>query len=379
MEEQKNIQEEKKKRKGKRHFFNRIAMLCNHFAVIGLLVSYMAPHISPETFWIISFFGLFYPILLIINLLFVFYWAIQIKRRALYSFLIIIAGYTNLHNYVQFTFNNTPDGSKKLIRVMSYNVKVFDLYDWNTNINTRNKMFKLIKSEEPEIACFQEYYHRDSSKYANTDSLLKLTNFKYYHIEYTSNIKPKQHFGIATFSNYPIINKGEINFGYKSNNVCIYTDIVILKDTFRVYNMHLQSIAFSKDDYKYMDDLQKDVETEDIEHSKSILTRLKHAFVKRAKQADIIKLSIDSSPYPTIVCGDFNDTPASYTKNTIATNLSDAFVESGNGFGRTYIGKFPSFRIDYILHDKTFKAYNFRTIQEELSDHYPIVCYLEKQ
>jgi endonuclease/exonuclease/phosphatase family metal-dependent hydrolase len=369
--------EKKKKRKGKRYFLNQIAMFCNHIAAVSLLVSYLASHVSPENFWFIAFFGLAYPLLVIINVLFIIYWSLQLKKRGFYSLIIVLAGWTNIHHYAQFSFNRSPDKSKKIIKVMSYNVKVFDLYNWSHNIDTRNKMFGLITDEAPEIGCFQEYFHRDSSKFANTDSLLRIANFKYCHIEYTSSARLNQHFGIATFSNYPIINKGKIDFGYKGNNVCIYSDILIGKDTVRVYNMHLQSIAFSLDDYKYVDELQKDVEAEDMEHSKNILKRLKRAFIKRSRQADLIQLSITSSPYPVIVCGDFNDTPASYTYNTISKNLNDAFVESGNGFGKSYIGTFPSFRIDYILHNSRFKAYNFKTIREELSDHFPVTCYLE--
>ncbi|MBA3971771.1 MAG: hypothetical protein H0X46_06435, partial [Bacteroidetes bacterium] len=264
-------------------------MFFNHVAAVALLISYLAPHVSPQSFWFIAFFGLAYPVLVIINFLFVIYWFIQIKKRGFYSLIIILAGFTNLYSYFQFSPGSIPDGSKKLLSVMSYNVKVFDLYDWTKNNQTRNKMFALISNESPEILCMQEFYHRDSSKYANTDSLMRFPHFKYYHTEYTANVKPRQHFGIATFSTHPIINRGKVDFGYKGNNICIYTDIVVAKDTFRVFNMHLQSIAFSWDDYKFIDDLQKNVETENIEKSKNILKRLKRAFIKRANQADMVK------------------------------------------------------------------------------------------
>lgn len=366
------------KRAPKRYFFNRIAIFCNHLAAIALLISYTAPFLSPERYWLIAFFGLAYPALVIINLLCVVYWSLQLKKRAFYSLLVILAGWMQLNSFFQITFRDQVDDSKKMIRIMSYNVKVFDLYNWTHNIETRNKIFELISAEAPDMMCLQEFFSRDSSEYNNLDSLLSFQKAKYAHVVYTTNVKRIHHWGIATFSKYPIIGKGKVDFGYESNNICIFTDVKIGTDTVRIYNMHLQSIAFGATDYQYMDDLEKNKQTEDIEHSKSIGKRLKKAFIKRARQADLISESIAASPYPVIVCGDFNDTPASYTYHRIAGNLKDAFVESGNGFGKSYVGKFPSFRIDYILHSKQFNSFDFKTIHEELSDHYPVVTYLEK-
>lgn len=372
---------EKKKNRQKRYFFNRIAMLANHIAAIALLCSYAAPYISPQNFWLLSFFGIAYPVILIFNFFFVIYWAVQMKKRATYSLLVIFCGFQMLSNTFAINFSNQLPEGKKPLKIMSYNVKVFDLYNWTKNIETRKQIFQLINDENPDVICFQEFYSRDSSIYSNYDSILLLAHLKYAHVEYTTNAKLKQHFGIATFSKYPVINRGKIDFGYKGNNVCIYTDLLVNKDTVRVYNMHLQSIAFSKEDYKYAEDLQKEnIETtEDIEHSKNILRRLKRAFVKRSRQAELIGAHIKKSEFDVVVCGDFNDTPTSYSYHTISEGLEDAFVGSGLGLGKTYAGVFPSFRIDYVLHSPVYESYDFRVIKEDYSDHYPIVCYLTKK
>ena len=105
-----------------------------------------------------------------------------------------------------------------------------------------------------------------------------------------------------------------------------------------------------------------------------IVAKLKYAFKERAKQAEHLREQMESSPYKLIVCGDFNDSPMSYSYRTIRRNLKDAFMESGYGMSRTYIGKMPSFRIDYILHDKTWNSFNYRTNKLNFSDHKMISC-----
>jgi endonuclease/exonuclease/phosphatase family metal-dependent hydrolase len=113
------------------------------------------------------------------------------------------------------------------------------------------------------------------------------------------------------------------------------------------------------------------------EKSKRIMRMMKNAFQKRAVQADLVADHIKTSPYPVILCTDLNDTPISYAYHRLKKNLNDAFTESGSGFGHTYTGFYPSFRIDYILISESLQAANFASIPSDNSDHYPVRCFIK--
>lgn len=363
-------------------YFNRTLLLFNYSFIVCLFMAYLARYVSPDNFSYFSFFGLAYPVFFILNLLFVLYWIALFSYRFVYSLVAVLIGWPLIFSFVQVDFfqkNKTASNTdSSFFKVMSYNVRLFDLYNWSHNKETRNKIFDFLLEESPSVMCLQEFYKEDSEDFKTVDTIVQFHIAKNHHIEYTNSVQNKYHFGIATFTKYPIVAKGRVKFPEANSNICIYTDIKINEDTVRIYNMHLQSIHFGKSDYKYVDDLIQNKETEDIENSMNIMRRLKRAFSKRSIQADLIDEHMSNCRYPMIVCGDFNDTPSSYAYHTILKNKKDAFVESGNGFGRTYIGKFPSFRIDYIFYSPSFLSANFRTIRKELSDHYPVVCFLKK-
>jgi endonuclease/exonuclease/phosphatase family metal-dependent hydrolase len=356
---------------------NKILLWVNYGFVLALIISISAKYISPQLFWIIAFFGLAFPYLILINLFFVVYWLSQFRREALLSLILVLLCFFTIRRYVQITFNNS--GSNENVKVTSYNCMIFDLYNWTKNKQSRHNILNALQEINPDVLCLQEFYSSSTMpEYYNVDTVINYLNTKYHHVEYTSKANGHNHFGIATFSKYPIVNKGKILFDTRSNNICIYSDMLIGKDTVRVYNMHLQSISFTQKDYTFIGDLTDDDDaTDELENSKSILRRLKRAFVKRSVQAEKVVSSVENCPYKVILCGDFNDTPASYTYELISKNLKDAFVEKGSGFGRTYAGKFPQFRIDYILHSKEIRCKRFERGEETITDHYPITAYFD--
>jgi endonuclease/exonuclease/phosphatase family metal-dependent hydrolase len=351
----------------------------NYLTIVSLLIAIASKYVPPVLFWLPAFFGLAFPFIFLLNILFIIYWFIQFKHAFIFGFIAFCIAIPTACRYIQYS-NAAPSGNSKSLVVTSYNCMLFDLYNWGKNSETRNKILNSLSDISPDILCLQEFYtSEEKGDFNNLDTLKKLMDTKYFHSEYTATLRDFDHWGIATFSKYPIINQGKIVFNTKSNNICIYSDITVNSDTLRVYNIHLQSISFSKKDNKFLEDVISDKEADDeLEQSKNILRRLKRAFTKRSRQVEMIKTHMKTCKYKIIICGDFNDTPASYAYEKLCGNLKDAFIEKGTGFGRTYAGKWPQFRIDYILHDRQLKCKKYQRSEETFTDHFPITAFFEK-
>jgi endonuclease/exonuclease/phosphatase family metal-dependent hydrolase len=112
---------------------------------------------------------------------------------------------------------------------------------------------------------------------------------------------------------------------------------------------------------------------QDVQQSENVLSRFKTGFLKRQVQAERVKAEVDKSPYPVVLCGDFNDVPNSYAYATIGNGLQNAFVQKGSGIGRSFSGIAPTLRIDNIFLDERFSVQQFTRIKKKLSDHFPII------
>ena len=336
-----------------------------------ILFAYISAYISPADIAFFAFLGLLYPVLLLINLLFIAFWLWRKDKLFLISTIAIIVGWSFLSSFFQINFNKKDFKAKeKSLKVLSYNVRVFNLWNWSTDKNRRTKTYEFIKDVQADIVCLQEFY--SSNRYGKNavDSLSKNSGLEYKYVSFAKNKNKVYHHGIAIFSKYPIISKGIVQLE-NSENFCIYTNVKVKKDTFRVYNVHLESIHLGNVDYQAIDNLDNDTLSNAV-HYKNILKKLETAYINRSRQVDIIAAHLEKSPYPVIVCGDFNDPPFSYSYHRITRKLKDAFKRSGLGFSSTYIHRFSVFRIDYILHSPTLKSYNYHRFKVELSDHYPI-------
>ncbi|MBE7175849.1 MAG: endonuclease/exonuclease/phosphatase family protein [Mucilaginibacter polytrichastri] len=348
-----------------------------------LLISYTAAYIDPADFWYPAFFGLAYPFILAVNILFLAYWLLMRRWLALFPLLFILCGYNVLIRNVALRFpqRELPPGARRddadVVRVLSYNVHQFTPFEApKQDVDRRNQFVALLKSEMPDIACLQEFYARNKGRFANVDTVKKALSMAHFKLRPTFESKTEMA-GMAIFSRYPIRRTGTLNFEEHGENA-LWADIELKKGRIiRIYSIHLQSLHMEQEDYRFIEEVKNSdanpVNIKPGSPSRRIGGRLKTAFIKRSVQAQIVRDAVKHSPYPYIICGDFNDTPASYALHTIAAGTKNAFTERGSGFVRTYNGAFPNFQIDYILaSEKAFDVLTYSVNEQKLSDHYAV-------
>jgi len=332
--------------------------------------------------------------LFILLILFIVFWLFIKRGWSLISLVAIVFCIKPFAQVVPYRLSSSFDEMANVedLRVMSWNVAQFDLLYSKKKPEKRDDMMALINKYKPDIACFQEmvaadtlvnlnnsYYRRYS--FISVFEYAEKLKYPYYFFSYDfrQDFLNHQHFGTIIFSRYPIINRQRFTFApYNYNSDFQYADIVKDKDTIRVFNIHLQSLKFTDGSRAFIEDPSLESK-QDIKRSKTVIVKFKQGLLLRQQQVDRIKKEIDQSPYPVILCGDFNDVPNSYAYQTIGENLQNAFAEKGSGLGRTYTSIAPTLRIDNIFASDSFSVNQFVKLPVKLSDHYPIIADLGKK
>lgn len=340
-------------------WFNKVIFSFNIVITLLTFVAYILPFLAPKMFPLLSVLTLILPLFLIMNALFFMYWLLQLKRQVILSGLVLLLGITFINKFYKFSSHET-EKEEKDFTVMSYNVRLFNLFDWLPQDNVGGTILGFINEQNPDILCIQEY-----SEKAKVD--LRIYKYKAIFME-GEQIKTGQ----AIFSKYPIFNSGDFKIPQAGNNI-VYADIKKGKDTLRVYNIHLQSIKISPD----INEISENVEVINKSKSQQVFARIRDAFKKQQQQAEILVKHRSKCNYPVIICGDMNNSPFSYLYRNIKSDLNDCFEEAGSGFGQTYNFKYYPARIDYIFASKKMKVKNFKTFTKfENSDHFPIMTRL---
>lgn len=332
-------------------WFNKAVFFLNILLTVLTVIAYLLPFMAPRLFPLLSVFTLVMPLMLVLNFVCFLYWLFQAKRQMLLSGLILLLGITFISKFYRFTGKNEIKDDADFT-LMSYNVRLFNLYDWLPARDISSKIPAFIKNQNPDILCLQEY------------NKIGDTSFKSYRYKYIFNVEGQT--GQAIYSRFRIINKGDIQFPGSANNV-VFADIKKGNDTLRVYSMHLQSIKISPDIH----------ETLDEEKSKIIFNRISAAFEKQQHQAKLVEQHKSECPYPMIICGDLNNSAFSYVYRSVKGKMNDAFEEAGKGFGKSYNFKYYPARIDYIFTDKNIEVKQYTTFSNFVnSDHFPVMTRL---
>lgn len=336
------------------------------FAFIASIAGFVASYFHSIESVFLQWMSLLLPGVLLLNAGLGVYLLLRKRLNFVIPLLAIMINVPFIARVIQMPFakndsvDNLPANS---LSVASYNVHETFGQVWEAT----QAIADFLSENKIDVFCVQEFPQM-------TDEQMTFLSDRIPSLPYTKVFSATpQGMRVALFSRYPIVNHRQITFPYLSKNGAMYADISVNKDTFRIINNHLQTTNVGQSGVK---------ETKDIScflyALGTCVDRINNNFRQRGIQADSIRQIIEKSPYPLIVCGDFNDTPASYTYANIRGKLKDSFVSSGKGYEYTYRYFMKLFRVDYIFYSpQKLKSIRHFSPNMEYSDHKPVVARFE--
>ena len=317
--------------------------------LVMLLVGY-SDRLNPADHPLLSTLGMTLPVFLLINLVFLFFWLVFKWRMVWISVLGLVLAYVPISIYMPL--NSSQDIPEGALKIISYNVCA---YGGNFKYDDGfEKVRDYLVEENPDIVCIQEdidtwrryvFLHYEKT-FAYNDTMVIANN-------------PQSYNALGIHSKYPIIHRERIAYPSKANGSVAWW-LKVGNDTLIVVNNHFESCHLNKDDrVQYLQMIKGKMPRDSVrEESKLLLVKLAEANAKRSGQIRTVRqYALDYSQYPVIVCGDFNDSPISYSRHAMAEVLTDCYATTGKGIGLSYNQKAFSFRIDHFFCNDKLQPY----------------------
>ena len=301
-------------------------------------------------FYYYPFLNLMVPFLVMINCLFFIFWILKFKWPFVMFIFSFLIGYSDWERLYKLPNNAIPVA--KGLKLMSFNVRLFNSYNWIDEKNIPQSILSFVNQESPDILCLQEFSNEFSP------------SFKKYPYNYIQSSTKNGQNGLSIMSKYPLFNKGFIPFE-NSNNSAVYAEIYYKSDTLRIYNIHLESLRINLKDTLFTRG-----------NSQKFINRLTDVIKKQEVQMDEFQKIDQNNLHPSVICTDLNNNAFSKIYKGVKNNRIDAFSHAGDGLGGTYNFAYFPFRIDFIFVDPKMEIIDFKTHSVNLSDHKPVTAAL---
>ncbi|WP_353147923.1 endonuclease/exonuclease/phosphatase family protein [Chryseobacterium sp.] len=325
----------------------RLILLILHLGILFLLLgSLMNAYIPPKIFPWFNLLSLGFPILIVSYIILTIFWVFSWKKRAFIFMFAGLAFITPVKRWVNFS---TDKKGSSIIKVVSFNIK------GGAGTMGKKNIEEFLKSQNADVILLQEDGGRqfpvlkDYQRTASNGYISILTKHK--------------------ILNDKLIYSSDETEGIPAG---LQADIEIRGKVYKFLNIYLYPFKFEKDMVRLNGD--SDANEQKL---KDVVKRLIPTFKKHQGQVDVLRRTIESSPYPVILTGDFNSVPNSYEYYHLSAGLEDAFLTAGKGSATSFHDyKFP-IRIDYVFSSESIRAVSYVVDRSvSLSDHYPVISEL---